>query len=185
MATILFQGAFPGLVGSLQSMGFFLYLFPFLLSLAILYGVLSWALEEQLPKSARGLISIILSFFVMLWAGTNAGIVNLLANLSGAGLAVASAILFIVVLLGLMGHKISDVTHGDRSKWIFIIVIILIVILIAFGAGAGTFIPIPSWVSSTDFMTVVFFVFILAIAMWWLGTETEGGKKPAAGGNNE
>ena len=185
MATILFQGVFPSLLGHLQNMGFFLYLFPFLLSLAILYGIMKFAFKDRLPNSAMGLIAIILSFFVMLFAGQNPNIVNFFTLLSGGGLIIGSAILFILIMLGLVGFNFDKLFEGKDNKnfrWGVILVVILVVILLVFGAGAGGIVSLPSWASGSDFVTVLFFVFILAIAMWWLGSEGEtkdkgGGQK--------
>jgi len=181
---VLFQfgGAFPQILSDMQSMGFFLYLFPFLLALAIFYGVLTFALEKQLPKPARGLVSVIFAFFVMLYSSWNVMIVSFFANLGGMGLIVGSGILFIAILLGLMGFDIKNLTSGEgKSKWIFILFIILIGVLIFLGAGAGWLIDIPSWSTTSQFWTALFFIIILAIVVWWLGSgENSGGAAPAA-----
>ncbi|RLJ09496.1 MAG: hypothetical protein DRP15_03575 [Candidatus Aenigmatarchaeota archaeon] len=176
---VLFQlgSAFPELLRNMEDLGFFLYLFPFLLALAIIYGVLTWALKDQLPKSARGLISIIFAFFVMLYSSWNEYIVTFFANLGGSGLIVGSGILFIVILLGLIGFDIKSLTgeKAGTSKWIFIFAIIIIGLLIFFGAGAGWLIEVPPWSTTSEFWTVIFFIFILALVMWWMGQGEGGG----------
>ncbi len=181
--TLLFQisGVFPNLTENLQNMGFFLYLFPFLLALAIFYGMLSWALGEKVPKSAVSLISVMLAFFVMLYSSWNVGIVSFFANLTGTGLIFGSGILLIAVLFGLMGFSISDLTGkaAGREKWIFIIGVLLIGILIFFGAGGASFGLIPDWSDNGEFLSVIFVIAAIALAVWWLGNE--GGAKPAAG----
>ena len=186
--SLIFQvGILSQLPQNLQNMGFFLYLFPFLLALAIFYGVLYFAFysekaeERKLPKSAIALISIILSFFVMLYSSWNVMIVQFLANLSGAGLIVGSGILFVAILLGLMGFKISGLTEqatAGRGKWVFIIGVIVIGILIFFGAGADMFGLIPEWSNSGEFLTALFVIAIIGLAVWWLGSEG-GGAAPA------
>ncbi|MFH1978604.1 MAG: hypothetical protein ABIJ92_04735 [Candidatus Aenigmatarchaeota archaeon] len=186
MDAVLFQAggsAFPVILQNLQNMGFFLYLFPFLLALAIIYGVLSFSLSAQLPNSARGLISIIFAFFVMLYSSFNVGIVTFFANLTGIGLIVGSGILFVAILLGLIGFDIKKLTEGDgHSKWIWILAIIVIAILIFFAAGADQFGLVPSWATSSEFMTLVFFVVIIALAMFWLGS---GGGGKSSGGDKK
>ena len=171
---------------NMQNMGFFLYLFPFLLALAIFYGILHWVFggkpgEEKLPKSAIALISIILSFFVMLYSSWNPMIVGFLAQLSGAGLIVATGILFVAVLLGLVGFKVTDLTSdvaGKKGKWVFIIGVLFLGMLIFFGAGGGAFGLIPSWSNSGEFLTALFVIGIIGLAIWWLGSESGGGGKP-------
>ncbi len=178
MVVVLFQGGLlQQMLQNMQYMGFFLYLFPFLLALAIFYGVLSWSLGERLPKSARGLVSIIIAFFVMLYSSWNVWIVTFFAEYFGAGLVLACGILVVAILLGLAGYKIEDLFKGTYSKWVFILGIIIIAILIFFGAGAGWLIPIPYWSTSSELWTVALFIIILALAMWWLGSE---GKKEEA-----
>ena len=184
---LVFQigAAFPNMIENLQSMGFFLYLFPFLLSLAIFYGILYyvfWDSDEgkrKLPKSAIAMISIILAFFVMLYASWNVAIVTFLAQLSGAGLIVASGILIAAVFLGLVGFKITDLTNkdvvGGNGRWVFIIGVLLIGILIFFGAGGGAFNLVPAWDSSGQFFTALFVIGIIGLAVWWLGSENNGG----------
>jgi hypothetical protein len=181
--TLLFQigGVFPQITQNLQNMGFFLYLFPFLLALAIFYGVLQWALGDRIQKSAITLISIILAFFVMLYSSWNAMIVTFMAQLSGAGLIVASGLLFVAILLGLVGFKITDLTSdkvaGGKGRWVFILGILLIGILIFFGAGGGLFGIIPSWSSNGEFLTALFVIAVIGLAIWWLGGENGGGEK--------
>jgi hypothetical protein len=173
--TLLFQvgGVFPQILQNMQNMGMFLYLFPFLLALAIFYGILKWSLGERIPKSGTALISIILSFFVMLYTSWNTQIVAFFAQLSGAGLIVASGILFAAILFGLMGFKIETLMgdQNKKGKWIFILGILLIAFLIFMGAGGGSFGLIPAWSNSGEFLTVIFVIAIIGIAVWWLGEE--------------
>lgn len=178
--SLIFQigGVFPNLTQNLESMGFFLYLFPFLLALAIFYGILFWVFHSgenpKLPKSAIALISIILAFFVMLYSSWNTMIVSFFANLSGAGLIVGSGILFIAILLGLMGfniEKLTDKEHSGRGRWVFIIGVLVIGILIFFGAGGASFGLIPAWSDNGEFLTALFVIAIIGLAVWWLGSE--------------
>jgi len=183
MDIITFQAgsALPQLLANAQTMGLFLYLFPFLLSLAIFFGIISYAMGDKMPKSAISLISIILAFFVMLYSSWNPGIVDFFANLSGAGLIVGSGILFLIILFGLLGFKTEGLFGGEKSKWVFIFAIIIIAIMIFIGAGGSSFGIIPNWAGNAEFMTVVFFIVIIALAMWFMSSGN-GGSKPAPAG---
>ena len=106
MIPVIFQigigfGGFQQMIQNMVSLGFFQFLFPFLLALAIFYGLLRWALPDQLPNSATGLVSLILAFFVMLFASANPGIVEFFKDISGWALIAGTGILFLVILLGL------------------------------------------------------------------------------------
>ncbi|MEM5812491.1 MAG: hypothetical protein QW286_02115 [Candidatus Aenigmatarchaeota archaeon] len=166
---------FNTFVNSMQNLGLFQYLFPFLLALAVIYGTLSYALGEKLKKGPVGLISIVLSFFVMLYASSEPMIVGFFASLGGTTLVVASGILVIAILLGLAGFRLHEVFSGTYMKWFLIFAIILIGIILFFGAGGGWFINVPSFIVNSDFTTFIIVIIIIALAMWFM---TQGEEKP-------
>ena len=164
------MGIFDTMLTSLVNMDFFSVLFPFLLALAVFYGILTWAAGERLGKGPVGLISLILSFFVMLYAKSIPGLSNLITMASGSTLAIATVILFVIVVLGLMGIKISDI--WEKKNWLMILVIV--VILYAIVVGLWGFVPmslgIPWFTSNADVWAVVIFLIIIAIA-WHFMTK--------------
>ena len=164
---------FDNLVISMQNLGMFQYLFPFLLALAIFYGILEWAMKDRMKKGPVGLISIVLAFFVMLYANTNPMIVGFFANLGGTTLIVASGILVIAIFLGLAGFKLDEVFKKGYMKWFFVFVVILIGLIVFFGAGGGYFFNVPSFFISSDFTTVIIVIVIIALAMWFMTREEE------------
>jgi hypothetical protein len=179
------DGAFQILVQNMMRLGFFQFLFPFLLALALVYGLMSWGLKDQIPRSARGIIALIIAFFVMVYSSWNTMIVNFFANLSGMWLVAATGILFIVILLALVGQKPQDLLKGTTAKWVTVLVLIFIGILIFFGAGAGWLLNVPGFIVNTEFWTILFFIVILAIVVFWLGQGEEKEGAPAAGGAKE
>jgi hypothetical protein len=168
---------FDNLVISMQSLGMFQYLFPFLLALALFYGILEWSLGGRVKKGPVGLISVVLAFFVMLYANTNPMIVSFFSTLGGTTLIVASGILVVVILLGLVGFKLEDVFKGDYSKWFLVFVIILIGLIVYFGAGGGYFVNVPGFFISSDFTAMIIVIFIIAVAMWFMTRGEEAPKK--------
>lgn len=179
------DGSFQILVQNMNRLGFFQFLFPFLLALAIVYGLLTWALKDQLPRSARGLISLIIAFFVMLYSSWNVAIVTFFANLSGMWLVAATGMLFIVILLALAGQRPQELLAGPKAKWVAVLVLVFIGIVIFFGAGAGWLLSIPGLYITSDFWTILFFIVILALVIFWLGQEEKGEGAPAAGGEEK
>ena len=179
------DGAFQILIQNMTRLGFFQFLFPFLLALALVYGLMRWGLKDQIPKSAAGVISLIIAFFVMVYSSWNTMIVNFFANLSGMWLVVATGLLFIIILVALTGYKPQDLLAGAKAKWIAVLVLVFIGIVIFFGAGAGWLLSVPGWTITSDFWTILFFIVILAIVIFWLGQGEEGGGAPAAGGAKE
>lgn len=180
-------GGFQQMIQNMVSLGFFQFLFPFLLALAIFYGVIRWATtdkdgKQRIPNSASGLISLILAFFVMLFASANPGIVQFLQNISGAGLVGATGILFLVILLGILGFKTETIFAPSGWKWVFVLFIVVAALVIFFGAGAGTL--IPGLQVSSEWWTIGFFIIILALVLWFLGDKgkEEEATPEAAGG---
>ena len=162
---------FPPMVLGLEKIGVYLYLFPFLLTLAITYGVLSFAMEKQLPKSARGLIAIIMGFFVMLFSYFNDGIVIFFANAFGFTLIVGSGLLGIIILLGLVGIKFEDLTKNEKAKWAITGSLILIgVVIFAVSAGAAIF--GTNFLESTEIWAIALLLAILGFSAWFI-TQTK------------
>ncbi len=151
----------------LEKIGVFLFLFPFLLTLAITYGVLSYSLEKQLEKTARALISIVMGFFVMLFSLWNPGIVVFFANAFGFTLIVGAGLLGIIILLGLVGIKFEDLTKNEKAKWIFTGSLILIGVII-FAVSAGSAIFGTEFLQSTEIMTIAVLIVILGFSAWFI-----------------
>jgi len=162
---------FPPMVLGLEKMGFYLYLFPFLLTLALTYGVLSYALEKQLEKSARAVISIVAGFFVMLFSFFNPGIVAFFANTFGYTLIAGAGFLVMLILLGLVGMKPEDITKNEKAKWAMTGVIILIAIII-FTVSAASAIFGSEFIEGTEIWTIALLIVILGFSAWFV-TQTK------------
>jgi hypothetical protein len=158
---------FPAMILGLEKIGVFLYLFPFLLTLAVTYGVLSFALEKQLERTARAVISIIMGFFVMLFSMWNPGIVVFFANAFGFTLIVGAGLLVIIILLGLMGMKPDDLMKNEKTKWIFAGTLILIGIII-FAVSAGSAIFGMDFLESAEILTIAMIIAILGFSAWFI-----------------
>jgi len=182
MSYLLAQiGSFSTLIQNLQSMGFFQYLFPFLLALAIVYGILKYVLPNEFPKSATGLISLIIAFFVMLYAASAFNLSIVLSGMFGSGiLMLGSVILIIIILLGLVGIKPESLwSKGEKVSsitgkgWAIVLLIAVIAILVIFGVGIETIVGVPGWATNSDLWTIIFFLIILAIVFYFLSREKE------------
>jgi hypothetical protein len=155
----------------LEQIGVYLYLFPFLLTISITYGVLSYALEKQLEKTARAVISVVMGFFVMLFSTINPGIVTFFANAFGFTLIVGAGLLGIMILLGLIGIKFEDLTKNNRAKWLFTAALIVIGIII-FAVSAGAAIFGTEFLQSTEIWAIALMLVILGFSAWFI-TETK------------
>jgi hypothetical protein len=170
------MGLFDAMLTSLLNMDFFQILFPFLLALAIFYGVLKMVLKEKLGNGPIGLISIILAFFVMLYARTVPIYLTITAG-AGSVLAIACVILFLLILLGLFGISLDNLKDKDKKSWFGIIVALIIIFVIVAGLwGTNIFMGLPWFVGYTDVWTIILFVIIIAIC-WHIMNSGEGGDK--------
>lgn len=176
------MGIFDTMLTSLVQMDFFQVLFPFLLALAIFYGVLRWATKDKIDKGPVALISIILSFFVMLYAKSIPGLSWMITQLSGSTLAVAVVILFVIVVLGLMGLKLEDLKK--KESWVIILAVLVVLYIIfagVWGLAPGIILGIPWLGGYTDIWTIILFIVIIAIA-WHFMTKEGGEEKKEEGG---
>jgi len=162
---------FPAMVLGLEKIGIYLYLFPFLLTIAVTYGVLSYAMEKQLEKSARAVISVVMGFFVMLFSLWNPGIVVFFANAFGFTLIVAGGLLGIIILLGLVGIKFEDIYKNEKAKWLVTGTLILVGIVI-FAVSAGSVIFGEGFLESSEIWTIVLLIAILGFSAWFI-TQTK------------
>jgi hypothetical protein len=171
-------GIFSAMIENLVRMEFFQLMFPFLLTLALMYGVLTWALKEQLPKSARGIIAIIFGFFAMLYSSMNPALYLFLTGLTGPWLMIASALLFIVILLGLVGLDLKTIGKGEKEggwNWkMGLLALIIVFVFLAFFAGySNIYLPFGIDLMGSDLWSIIFFVIILAVVMHFLTKEKE------------
>jgi hypothetical protein len=169
------MGLFDAMLTNLLNMDFFQILFPFLLALAIFYGILKKTLEDKIGKGPVGIISIILAFFVMLYARSVPIYLTLTAG-AGWVLAIACILIFLIILLGLFGFGLGD--FSDKKKWLGLIVALAVIyiILSALWGGIGMWnIGFPWFVGYTDLWTIVLFIIIIAI-VWHV---MNSGEKPA------
>jgi len=166
----------------LQNYGIYQYILPFLLALAIFYGVLKVSLGDKVEKSAISLISLVLAFFVMLFTSWNVWVVSFFAQMGGSILVVVTCLLAIIIFLGLFGIKSENIIpQSGPMRWAFILTLIFIAVMIFLGAGAGWLVPVPSL--SGDFAGAILVIIIIALAMWWM-SQGNGGDSKSKGGNS-
>ena len=173
------MGIFDSMLQLWINADFFQVLFPFLLALAIFYGVFHWALKDKIGKGPVALISVVLSFFVMLYAKQIPLLSEFLTWGSGTILAIATIVLFLIVVLALIGLKFSDLWGKERNWVMFLIVIIVLyIVLVGLGAAIPSLgIPLSWLVLNQDVWAVVLFVIILAVVLWFLGREPKEKKE--------
>ena len=160
---------FAGLLGNLQSMGFYDFVFPWLLFLVLLDVLLIKApFWGEYPKKnqASVILAAIISFFIINapFAGMSVGLY--LTRLFGTAAIYLAGILVIVLFLGFCGYDCGSL-FGGRSH-VTLIILALLAIMIFYSVGA------PAIGLSDELWTLIFVIAILGGAVMFLG---EGGKK--------
>ncbi len=164
------QNPIETLVLNLKAAGFQLVLL-WLLTLAIVYGILS---HVEIPKSisARGVISIVSAFMVLLAAaGTQAA--NFISNLITSSVLVAFGLLMTMIFLEITGTKSAGEHVFAKHPRFFASAIIILGILIFIGAGGLTILHLPHIVLSDPLIALIFFLIVMITSIWILVKETE------------
>ena len=168
------MGLFETMVQNMERMEFFQYLFPFILSFAILYGVLKWVFKDKIEPRIIGLISAMISFFVMLFSASNPWLYMMLSAASGVWLGMATVLIFIVVLTSLAGVNLLETMKNAPGwlKYAAILVIIYLFVMVLLGSGSLSS-WLPYWLTGSDIWTVILVIIILGIVFWFIGGKDE------------
>ena len=174
---------FVPLIGNLNQLGFYQFLFPFLLVLAISYGALEYALggakdKRIMPKSAIAIISMIIAYFVVNYSGgVGSGMALFFTQLFGQGMSVAVGILVIIILLGLFGIKPTELKEGKKTAGFTALVgIIVLIVFLAF-VGSANSLGLGGLRLDQNAWTVIVFLIIFIAVLWALGREEKEEKK--------
>lgn len=148
-------------------------IFLWMLTLAIVYGILT---HVKIPNSnsARGVISIVAAFMV-LFAAAATQVTAFLSSIVTSFVAIAFGLLLIIIFLEMTGTKVGDKHVFGAHPRFFATIIILISVAIFIGAAQMTGLFNFNIIISDTVMGMVFFLVIIAVAMWAL--MKEGGDK--------
>lgn len=147
-------------------------LFLWMLTLAIVYGVLS---HTKLPNSnsARGVISIVAAFLV-LFAAAATQVTAFLSSIVTSFVAISFGLLLIIIFLEMAGAKVGDKHVFNAHPKFFATILILIGVAIFVGAAQMLKLNIPVINVSDTVLGMVIFLVIIVAAMWALMKEGGG-----------
>lgn len=178
------MAAFPEELSMLLGSEFFSYVLPWLLTFAIVYGILSHIGKEGLPQSnsARAIIGIVLAFII---APALSPYVAYLMQFSAAFVALVAAFLVFIVLLEIFGLKVRKSIVDEEGKptgemeelsifeeypkfFAFVIGVIAIIVFFASGANKAIGIEAPSITANYP---LLFFLGFMVLIVWWMISE--------------
>lgn len=163
------QNPIESLIENLKAVGFQLVLL-WLLTLAVVYGVLS---HVEIPKSvsARGVISIVSAFMVLLAAaGTQAAM--FISNLITASILVAFGLIIAMIFLEITGTKVGGEHIFAKYPQFFGAAILILLIAIFVGLGGLNLVHIPMVTLSGSILAILLFLAVMVITIWALVRET-------------
>lgn len=154
---------------------FFVYILPWLLTFAIVYGILG---HYKVPKSnsARTIIALTIAFFILPIAGP---VVVILGQLGMGMLILFSGLLFIMILFEITGTrkitgKVTEQGKLERKKITehyyksFGVALAILAVMVFIGAGGLGYLGYS--VPGINY-PLVFFVGILVLIIWWMVQE--------------
>ncbi len=167
------QDIFAQLVADLSRMGFYEFLLPWLLTFAIVYGLLYKAeLFGDVNKKVSGILAIVIAFFVTAYSGP--AMADYFTTLFAGSATLMAAILVVVMLAALVGFKINWEGNKKNVKYgtlIALIVMGVVLFLIAMGT---------SWMQwniwSNTYVTGAFIVLLILAAVAFIMSDDEDKK---------
>jgi hypothetical protein len=151
-------------IGEIVTGEFFVYLFPWMLTLAIVYGILE---HYKIPKSqsARAVISLVAAFLVLPLAPSLAAF---LTDMVKSLLVIAVGILTMLIFVEMLGYKVGKGENiFEKHPVGFGIIMILIAIMVFVGAGGLELLDLEVTIGS-DLLAALFFLGAMTLGVWWM-----------------
>lgn len=148
---------FSLLVGNLNSLGFFGFLFPWVFAFAVIYGLLTKAKIFDDAKIV-GVISLVAAFFVIGFGGPF--LASFFVNIFGYATLIIAGLLVIVLFLAMSGGDAAKILGDNKAVAAVLVGIGIIIFFIAMG---GTTVLISDAV-----VGIIFVIILMAIAVYFI-----------------
>ncbi|MFP4116929.1 MAG: hypothetical protein ACLFQ8_01345 [Candidatus Aenigmatarchaeota archaeon] len=153
---------------------FFSLVLPWLLTFAIVYGVLSQLGEDGMPENdgARAIIGIVLAFII---APVLSPYIGQLAALSAGFVALLGGVLLLIVFVEIAGFDREKDEHGsgffgwNESLTGLVIAVLAILVFIGSGAHQALGIELPPYIAKN--YPLLFFLGFMVMVVWWMVDE--------------
>ncbi len=155
------------MIQNLEGLGFFAYLLPWLLTLAIVFGILE---HYDMPEStsARGVIAIVAAFTVLPVGGL---IAPFLKDMVTGLVAIGVGILVAVIFIELLGYKVSDTQNIFlKHPMSFGVIMIILAVMVFVGAGGMELIGVSINVTS-ELVTLLAFLAVISLGVWFIAAK--------------
>ncbi len=149
-----------------------------LLTYAIVYGILSQVGDGGIPKSksARSIIAIVAGFLVLM--SQPAELLAVLSQMTEYMLLVIIGVLVFLVIVESMGLKIKDqegkksIREHETLNKILLIFLAIIAVAIFISAGGLRLLHWEGRIFNIDWNTLLFLIIVIA-AIWWMASSDQ------------
>ena len=148
------------LIGNLRYLGFYDFFLPFVLFVAIIYGLLSKTETISDEPSLNGIIAISVSFFIINY--TPLGM--FFSSLFGLASIVLAGLLVLLLFGGMFGIELDDVFSGNKAA---VGIGLLLLTIIVFLSVSTDFFDM----NSSSVMTVAL-LFVMVLGVMMIGGNT-------------
>ncbi len=168
---------FIALQNTLKALGFYDFVLPWLLSFAIVFGIIDMAgifskrnptthVVESTNKGIEAIIALAFAFYVTLFTPFPGFLSSFFSKLFGNSIIVLSGVLVLLLFLGMVGLQPNRLLK-DWGEKLFVGLAVLIALLIFLNAG-GSVLGFGgiTLVNATDWLTLLVFFGIIGFVIW-------------------
>ncbi len=105
---------FSVLLGNLSRLGFYNFVFPWLFTMAIIYGILLKSKMFEGQAALNGLLSIVVAFFLVNYTPVGFGLDAFFTRILGMGALILVVIFVVLLFMGLVGLKGEDIFKAEN-----------------------------------------------------------------------
>ncbi|MCK5594243.1 MAG: hypothetical protein KAI18_03305 [Candidatus Aenigmarchaeota archaeon] len=167
------------LIGNMNTMGFYDFLLPFVLFVAIIFGLLqkNKVFGDKETRGIDGVVAMSVSFFVINY--TSIGLY--FSTLFAIGATIIGAVLVGIIILGMVGIDLGGLLNGDDGKKMKLPIVAAagVVVIILFLYASGLYEKISDYIPSIGEDTIVTIVGLLFFIVVFVMITGTGKKSPA------
>ena len=151
-------------VGDIFTGEFFVYLFPWMFTLAVVYGILEHYKMPQ-SQSARAVISLVAAFLVLPLAP---GLMGFMTGMVKGLVVVAVGILTALIFVEMLGYKVGKGENiFEKHPVGFGVIMIIIAMIVFVGAGGLELLNFEVKINN-DVLAALFFLGAMTLGVWWM-----------------
>lgn len=160
------MSVFSNMLSTLQNLGFYDFLLPWLLFVAVFYGLLQGKKTISEESSVNGVIAIVAAFLLAFFARG-----MLYTRMFGTMGVVAAGLIIVLIFLAMFGLKPEEL-FGEHKTTLGILLAIIVLFIFLSAGGLGAF---GTAIDSDTLMTIVILLIMVA-AVAFIGGGGKGGE---------